>query len=67
MGGCLTEEGDVVGRLGNVVGNVEKEDTEGEKHDHSDLHFLRRRAEKDGQEQNCNNNIRDVSIACVLT
>ena len=41
----------MVGRLGDVVGDVEQEDAEGEQHDDPDLDLLGRRAEEDGEEQ----------------
>jgi hypothetical protein len=49
--GLRTEQRDVVGGLWDAVGDVEEEDAEGEEHDDSDLHFLRRRAEEDGEQE----------------
>ena len=41
----------MVGRLRDVVGDVEKEDAEREQDDDPDLHLLTGRAEEDGEEE----------------
>lgn len=45
--GTPTEKRDMVGRLGNVFGDVKQEYSEAEQNDNSNLDFLRRRAEED--------------------
>ena len=41
----------MVGRLRDVVGDVEEEDAEGQEDDDADLHLLSGRAEEDGEEE----------------
>ena len=47
----LTQQWNVVGGLGDVVGDVQQEDAEAEQHDDTDLYLLCGRAEEDGEEE----------------
>ncbi len=46
-----TQQRDVVAGLGDVAGDIEQEDAEGEEHHNAYLHLLSRGAEENGQQQ----------------
>ena len=56
----------MVGRLGDVVGDVEQEDAEGEQDDDADLHLLAGRAEEDGEQQDGREDARQDHVEDVI-
>jgi len=57
----------VVGRLGNVSGDVEQKDAEAEQDDDADLDLLRRRAEEYRQQQDAGHERRHYDVDDVET
>lgn len=58
----LTEQRDVVRCPWDVVGDIEKEEAEGEKHSDSDMHLLRWNTEEDRQKKRWRHNAREDDV-----